>query len=79
MFSRLASHLCPNGHYHKPTLQVAAEQELVCEECGEHFYGPGAEQLAFNSEEACPTCDGTGVVQTVDIDTLIPDPSLTIG
>src|SRR5699024_1368208 len=36
MYSRLASHRCPNGHYLKPTLAVAAGQELVCPVCGEH-------------------------------------------
>ncbi|WP_072523999.1 ATP-binding cassette domain-containing protein [Clostridium sp. Marseille-P3244] len=78
MFSRLASHRCPNGHYHPPTLAVAAEQELVCPECGEHFYAPSAEELAFNSQGACRTCDGTGIVRTVDRSTLVPDESLTI-
>lgn len=78
MFSRLASHRCPNGHYHEPTLAVAAEQELVCPVCGIHFYAPGAEELAFNSQGACPTCDGTGIVRTVDKLTLVPDESLTI-
>ena len=66
MFSRLASHRCPNGHYLPPTLAVAAEQELVCPECGAHFYAPGAEELAFNSQGACRTCGGTGIVRTVD-------------
>ena len=46
MFSRLSSHRCPNGHYVKPGFQVALMQEIVCPECGEHFYGPGAEELA---------------------------------
>lgn len=78
MYSRLASHRCPNGHYHKPTLAVAAEQELVCPECGVHFYAPSAEELAFNSQGACRTCDGTGTVRTVDRSTLVPDESLTI-
>ena len=78
MFSRLASHRCPNGHYHPPTLAVAAEQELVCPECGVHFYAPSAEELAFNSQGACRTCGGTGTVQTVDRSTLVPDESLTI-
>lgn len=78
MFSRLASHRCPKGHYHPPTLAVAAEQELVCPECGEHFYAPSAEELAFNSQGACRTCDGTGIVRTVDRSTLVPDESLTI-
>ena len=79
MFSRLASHRCPNcGHYHKPSLDVAAEKELICENCGTHFYGPGAEDLAFNSTGACEKCGGTGVVMTVDRSTLVPDESLTI-
>ena len=78
IFSRLANHCCPNGHYHEPTLAVAAEQELVCPVCGEHFYAPSAEELAFNSQGACETCGGTGVVRTVDRSTLVPDESLTI-
>ena len=78
MFSRLASHRCPNGHYAEPGLQVAAMQEIVCPVCGEHFYGPGAEDLAFNSRGACRCCGGTGVVRTVDRSTLVPDENLTI-
>lgn len=78
MFSRLAEHRCPNGHYLKPSLAVAAGQELVCPECGEHFYAPSAEELAFNSQGACRRCGGTGTVRTVDESTLVPDESLTI-
>ena len=78
MFSRLASHRCPNGHYVPPSMNVAAERELVCPTCGVHFYGPGAEDLSFNSTGACPNCDGTGTVRTVDESTLVPDDSLTI-
>ena len=78
MYSRLGSHRCPNGHYLEPSLAVAAEQELVCPVCGEHFFGPGAEELAFNSQGACRRCDGTGVVRVVDESTLVPDESLTI-
>ena len=78
MFSRLANHKCPNGHYVEPTLAVAAEQEIVCPICGEHFYAPSAEELAFNSQGACKTCSGTGIVRTVDISTLVPDENLTI-
>ena len=78
MYSRLASHRCPNGHYLKPSLAVAAGKELVCPECGAHFYAPSAEELAFNSQGACPTCSGTGVVRTVDLATLVPDDSLSI-
>ena len=78
MFSRLSEHRCPNGHYLPPTLAVAAEKELVCPVCGAKFYAPSAEELAFNSRGACPTCGGTGIVRTVDRSTLIPDDSLTI-
>ena len=78
MFSRLAHHVCPNGHRLEPSLNVAAERELVCPVCGEHFYAPGAEELAFNSQGACERCGGTGTVRTVDESTLVPDESLTI-
>ncbi len=78
MFSRLASHRCPNGHYLQPTLAVAAEKELVCPQCGAHFYAPSAEELAFNSQGACKKCEGTGTVRTVDKASLIPDETLTI-
>ena len=78
MFSRLAHHVCPNGHRLEPTLNVAAERELVCPVCGEHFYAPGAEELAFNSQGACEHCGGTGIVRIVDESTLVPDESLTI-
>ncbi len=78
MFSRLSSHRCPNGHYCPPSLAIAAEQEIVCPTCGEHFYAPGAEELAFNSQGACKCCGGTGTIRTVDESTLVPDESLTI-
>ena len=77
-FSRLGSHVCPNGHPTPPTMNVALEREIECPECGERFYGPGAEEMAFNSAGACPTCAGTGVVRTVDPATLVPDESKTI-
>ena len=78
MYSRLASHRCPNGHYLAPSLLVAAGKELVCPACGVHFYAPSAEELAFNSQGACQKCGGTGMVHTVDMATLVPDESLTI-
>ena len=78
MFSRLSSHCCPKGHYAEPSLNVAAGLPLVCPVCGEHFFAPGAEELAFNSQGACKKCDGTGVVRTVDEATLVPDESLSI-
>lgn len=78
MYSRLANHRCPNGHYLEPTLLVAAGKELICPECGAHFYAPGAEELAFNSQGACERCGGVGTIRTVDESTLVPDESLTI-
>lgn len=78
MFSRLASHRCPNGHYLEPSLNVAAERELVCPECQARFFAPSAEDLAFNSQGACPTCQGTGTIRAVNEASLVPDESLTI-
>ena len=78
LYSRLASHRCPNGHYLPPSLATAAGKPLVCPACGAEFYAPSAEELSFNSVGACPTCSGTGVVRAVDRDTLVPDETLTI-
>ncbi|MDD3219933.1 MAG: ATP-binding cassette domain-containing protein [Lachnospiraceae bacterium] len=78
MFSRLANHRCPNGHEQQPTLAVAAGGDIVCPVCGTHFYAPSAEELAFNSQGACRTCGGTGMVRTVNREALVPDESLTI-
>ena len=78
MYSRLSNHRCPNGHYLKPSLAVAAGKELVCSECGVQFYAPSAEELAFNSQGACQKCGGTGIVHAVDMASLVPDDSLTI-
>lgn len=78
IYSRLASHRCPNGHYVPPSLNVAAEKDLACPECGVHFMAPSAEELAFNSQGACPDCSGTGTVRTVDMATLVPDESISI-
>ena len=78
MYSRLGSHRCPNGHDLPPTADVALGKPLVCPVCGASFDGPSAESFAFNSEGACPTCGGTGIVRTVDESTLVPDESLSI-
>lgn len=78
MFSRLASHVCPNGHRHPPTLAVAAEEPMVCPECGVRFTAPGAESLAFNSAGGCPRCSGTGTVREVNDAALIRDENLSI-
>ena len=78
LFSRLGSHVCPNGHHVPPSMNVALEQPIVCPECGEEFFGPGAEMLAFNSDGACPECAGTGTQRQIDESTLIGDETKTI-
>lgn len=78
MYSRLGSHICPNGHSVPPSFNVATGKSLVCHECGAEFAPPSAEDFSFNSTGACPVCSGTGVVRKVNIDSLVPDPSLTI-
>ena len=78
LFSRLGSHCCPNGHPCPPDMNVALMLPTKCPVCGEEFYGPGAEAMAFNSEGACPSCSGTGVIRTVNEDSLVPDDSLAI-
>ena len=78
LFSRLGSHCCPNGHPCPPSMDVALSLPTTCPICGASFYGPGAEAMAFNSEGACPTCQGTGIHRVVDESTLVPDESLTI-
>ena len=68
----------PERRLFQPTLAVAAAgKELVCPECGAHFYAPSAEELAFNSQVPCQVRrHGNG--QTVDMASLVPDDSLTI-
>ncbi|MGE9910773.1 excinuclease ABC subunit UvrA [Atopobiaceae bacterium SGI.236] len=79
LFSRVGSHMCPHcGAHVPPTLNVALEMPITCPECGREFYGPGAEDLAFNSGGACPACSGTGIVRTVNRAALVPDESKTI-
>ncbi|MHA2790176.1 excinuclease ABC subunit UvrA [Corynebacterium sp. S7] len=78
MFSRLARHKCPNGHYNEPSLNVAAEKPVTCATCGVQFNPPGAESLAFNSDGACPTCEGLGTIREVDDASLIRDPAQSI-
>jgi excinuclease ABC subunit A len=77
IMSRLGSHLCPNGHRVGPSIAAFAE-EMVCPVCGAHFEHPGAESFAFNSDGACPACQGLGMRSEVDEATLVPDPDKAI-
>ena len=78
LYSRCGSYTCPNGHLNEPTLNVAREIPIVCSECGVEFYGLGAEEYAFNSDGACPTCSGTGFVRDVDSSKLVSDETKTL-
>lgn len=78
LYSRCGNYICPNGHILPPSLNVAREIPLVCPECGEEFYGLGAEEYAFNSDGACPECDGTGYIRDVDEEKLVPDENKTL-
>ena len=79
LFSRVANHRCPHcGAYAPPSTAVATDQSVTCPACGEKFFGPGAEDLAFNSTGACPACGGTGIVRAVNEASLVPDESISI-
>ncbi len=86
MFSRLASHRCPNGHQVPPTIEVARKMavagdemgKITCPVCGVKFAVPAAEDFAFNSTGACPSCGGSGHIRQVDPQTLISDPAKSL-
>lgn len=78
MFSRLGEHRCPNGHLHPPTLDVARGMMLTCPVCHVVFEPPGAESFAFNSDGACPECNGTGIIRKIDDSTIVANPDLSI-
>ena len=79
VFSRLGSPVCPNGHQVPPTLAVAENDGYVtCPTCGVTFRAPGAEDFAFNSDGACPTCGGLGEVRQLDSSLLIANEDQTI-
>ena len=78
LYSRCGNYFCPNGHMQEPTLNVAREIPIKCSECGEEFYGLGAEEYAFNSDGACPTCEGTGYIRGIDDSKLVGDETKTL-
>lgn len=78
LYSRCGNYICPNGHVVEASINVSRELPLQCEECGETFHGLGAEEYAFNSDGACPKCSGTGIMRDVNMDSLVPDETLTL-
>lgn len=77
-FSRLGSHVCPNGHRQPPSFDTAQLGETHCKVCGIKFNPPGAEDFAFNSAGACPKCHGTGEFEKINENALIGDENKTI-
>ncbi|WP_172188297.1 AAA family ATPase [Lentilactobacillus kribbianus] len=86
IFSRLGSPKCPNGHQVPPTIEIAEAMDktgaemgmITCPICGVHFQAFSAEDFAFNSDGACPECEGLGVTKQLDPTKLIADPNKTI-
>ena len=78
LFSRCGNYICPNGHILPASANVARDEMLECPICHEKFYGLSAEEYAFNSSGACLKCGGIGTIETVNIDSLIPNKNLTI-
>lgn len=78
MYSRLGSYQCPNGHYAKPTMNVALGKKIVCPKCSVEFWGLGAEEYSFNSDGACHRCSGMGFTREVDDTKFITDDTKTL-
>lgn len=78
LYSRCGNYICPNGHVVEASINVSRELPIKCSQCGEEFYGLGAEEYAFNSDGACPKCSGTGIMRDVNVDSLVPDETLTL-
>ncbi len=52
---------------------------LMCPASGISYNEPEPNSFSFNSPYgACPRCNGLGVVSEIDLDKIIPDPSLSI-
>jgi excinuclease ABC subunit A len=54
-------------------------EHLSCNYCNISYEEPAPNSFSFNSPYgSCPTCDGLGEIKELDLDLIIPDPSLTI-
>lgn len=86
IYSRLGSPVCPNGHRVPPTIKIAEAMDrlddqmgiITCPTCGVEFRAFGAEDFAFNSDGACPTCGGLGKTKQIDPSKLIFDENLSL-
>lgn len=86
IFSRLGTTCCPNGHKIEPSLEIAQAMDLpgdkmgviTCPTCFTQFMAKAAEDFAFNSGGACPTCHGTGKIQELNPEKIIANENLTL-
>jgi len=54
-------------------------RKLMCPDTGISYNEPAPHTFSFNSPQgACPLCNGLGTINEVDIQKIIPDPSLSI-
>ena len=59
--------------------QVQYSRQLMCEDTGISYEEPSPNTFSFNSPYgACPVCKGLGNVYQVDIESIIPNPELSI-
>lgn len=77
-FSRLGTHICPNGHSVLPQVSISQNGSLVCPICSQKFYVKGAEDFSFNSNGKCQTCEGLGEIIDVKEEFLINDEKISI-
>ncbi len=58
---------------------VQYSKQLMCEDTGISYEEPSPNSFSFNSPYgACPACRGLGTVNDVNMEAIIPDPSLSI-
>lgn len=58
---------------------VQYSKQLMCEDTGISYEEPSPNAFSFNSPYgACPTCKGLGNVYTIDMETVMPDKSLSV-
>ena len=58
---------------------VQYSKQLMCEDTGLSYEEPSPNAFSFNSPYgACPVCRGLGTMYHVNIESIIPDPSLSI-
>lgn len=54
-------------------------KQLMCPSTGLSYSEPAPHNFSFNSPQgACPRCKGIGTVDKIDVDKIIPDPSVSI-